>query len=54
VGVLRLQEDGGKLREDVLILLLASIAASSGERRCVTAAARAKATAQIGSKIRMI
>jgi hypothetical protein len=39
-GVLRLQEDNGKLRKDVLILLLASIAVGSGRRQRVTAAAR--------------
>jgi hypothetical protein len=39
-GVLRLQEDNGKLRKDVLVLLLASIAVGSGRRRRVTAAAR--------------
>jgi hypothetical protein len=54
VEVLRLQEDDGKLCEDVLVFLLASIAASGGGRRRVTAAARAKAAVRFGSKIRTI
>jgi hypothetical protein len=53
-GVLRLQEDNGKLCNDVLILLPASIAASGGENRCATTVAWAKAVAQFGSKIHMI
>jgi hypothetical protein len=50
-GVLRLREDDGKLHEDVLALLPASIAASGGGRWCTTAAAGAKSAAQFGSKI---
>jgi hypothetical protein len=50
-GVLRLQEDDGKLREDVLVHLPASIAVSGSGRRRATAAARAKAVARFGSKI---
>jgi hypothetical protein len=40
VGVLRLQEDDGKLRKGVAVLLLASIAVSGSGRWCATAAAR--------------
>jgi hypothetical protein len=41
-GVLQLQEDDGKLHKDVLILLPASIAASSGGKRRATVAARVR------------
>jgi hypothetical protein len=54
VGVLQLQEDDGKLREDVLVLLPASIATSDGGRRHATTVARAKVATQFGSKIRTI
>jgi hypothetical protein len=54
VGVLWLQEDDKKLHKDVLVLLPASIAMSGGGRWRATAAARAKAAAQFGSKICMI
>jgi hypothetical protein len=41
-GVLRLQEDDEKLHKDVLILLPASIAVSSGRKRRATMAARVR------------
>jgi hypothetical protein len=50
-GVLRLQEDNEKLREDVLVLLPASIVVSGGGRWRAIAVARAKAAARFGSKI---
>jgi hypothetical protein len=53
-GVLWLQEDDGKLHEDVLVLLPASIAASGGGRRRATTVAMAKMAAQFGFKIRTI
>jgi hypothetical protein len=54
MGVLRLQEDDGKLREDVLVLLPASIVASDDGRWRVTVATREKVAAHFGSKICMI
>jgi hypothetical protein len=51
MGVLRLQEDDGKLHRDVLVLLLASIPVSSGGRQCAMATTREKATTQFRSKI---
>jgi hypothetical protein len=53
-GVLWLQEDDGKLPEDVLVLLPASIATSGGGRRRATAVAMAKMAAQFGFKIHTI
>jgi hypothetical protein len=50
VGVLWLQEDDGKLHEDVLVLLPASIAASGGRRQRTVAAARVRRVSSFAGK----